>query len=170
MRRHLCILGSAVLLAGLARIAGAADPPADEIAGKMADVADELNRKQTGEPVQTEQKTIVRDLDALIARLEKQLENGRGGLKRNRPRAGMRDSMISAGTGGVGTLGNPNDLGKDWDKLSPRERDRILQSMSEGFPPEYRTVLERYYRRLADEKSAGTPKEKESKPAAGETP
>jgi hypothetical protein len=25
--------------------------------------------------------------------------------------------------------------------------------MSEGFPPEYRTVLERYYRRLADEKT-----------------
>ena len=26
--------------------------------------------------------------------------------------------------------------------------------MTEGFPPEYRTVLERYYRRLAEEKSA----------------
>ncbi len=25
--------------------------------------------------------------------------------------------------------------------------------MSEGFPPEYRTVLERYYRRLAEEKT-----------------
>ena len=41
----------------------------------------------------------------------------------------------------------------DWAKLSGRERDRILQSMSEGFPPEYRTVLERYYRRLAEEKT-----------------
>ena len=47
---------------------------------------------------------------------------------------------------------NPTDNGKDWGKLSARERDRILQSMSEGFPPEYRTVLERYYRRLAEEK------------------
>jgi hypothetical protein len=28
--------------------------------------------------------------------------------------------------------------------------------MTEGFPPEYRTVLERYYRRLAEEKSAKT--------------
>jgi hypothetical protein len=28
--------------------------------------------------------------------------------------------------------------------------------MSEGFPPEYRTVLERYYRRLAEEQSAAT--------------
>ena len=28
--------------------------------------------------------------------------------------------------------------------------------MSEGFPPEYRTVLERYYRRLAEEKTAAS--------------
>ena len=33
--------------------------------------------------------------------------------------------------------------------------------MSEGFPPEYRLVLERYYRRLAEEKAA---------PSSGETP
>ena len=67
--------------------------------------------------------------------------------------------MISSGPGGIGTLINPAETGKDWGKLSSRERDRILQSMSEGFPPEYRTVLERYYRRLAEEKggsAAGT--------------
>jgi hypothetical protein len=31
--------------------------------------------------------------------------------------------------------------------------------MSEGFPPEYRQVLERYYRRLADEKAAAAGKD-----------
>ena len=66
----------------------------------------------------------------------------------------MADSMISRGTGGIGSLVNPGESDKDWAKLSGRERDRILQSMSEGFPPEYRTVLERYYRRLAEEKTA----------------
>ena len=69
----------------------------------------------------------------------------------------MADSTISRGTGGIGTLVNPKDAGQDWGKLSPRERDRILQSMSEGFPPEYRTVLERYYRRLAEEKPSASP-------------
>jgi hypothetical protein len=54
----------------------------------------------------------------------------------------------------MGDLADPTVSNKDWAKLSGRERDRILQSMSEGFPPEYRTVLERYYRRLAEEKSA----------------
>lgn len=152
MRRDLGILCATALLSCLLRPAFAADPPAAAIAGKMAVVTDDLNRNETGKPVQAAQKAIVHDLDELIASLEKQCQNCRNGMKRNNPNRGMADSTISSGTGGVGTLLNPGDNGKDWGKLSGRERDRILQSMSEGFPPEYRTVLERYYRRLADEK------------------
>jgi len=159
MRRDLRILGAAALMSCLTQPSFAADPPAAAIAMKMAVVTDELNRTETGKPVQAEQKTIVRELDDLIASLEKQCENCRGGVKRD-ARRGMDDSMISRGTGEMGTLLNPNDLGKDWGKLSSRERDRILQSMSEGFPPEYRTVLERYYRRLAEEKTGSTPNAK----------
>src|SRR5206468_12093468 len=128
------------------------------------------NLKETGKPVQTEQKAIVRDLDQLIASLEKQCQACRGGMKRNNPTRGMADSTISSGTGGIGTLVNPAESGKDWGKLSGRERDRILQSMSEGFPPEYRTVLERYYRRLAEEKggpAAGAAPEAEAPKGAG---
>ena len=112
-----------------------------------------------GAPVQEQQKTIVRDLDDLIASLERECENCRGGMKRNNPKNGMNDSFISRGTGGIGTLVDPNQSEKDWAKLSNRERDRILQSMSEGFPPEYRQVLERYYRRLAEEKTASSGKD-----------
>lgn len=153
MRRDLRILGATVLLSCLLPPASGAEPPAAAIATKMAGVTDELNKAETGAPVQTEQKAIVRDLDELIASLEKKCEACRNGIKRNNPTRGMADSMISGGTGGIGTLLNPTDTGKDWGKLSGRERDRILQSMSEGFPPEYRTVLERYYRRLAEEKT-----------------
>jgi hypothetical protein len=141
-----------------------AGPTPEGIATKMGGVTDELNRKLTGKPVQTEQKVIVRELDELIASLEKQCQNCRGGMKRNNPTRGMDDSRISQGTGGIGTLVDPKATGKDWEKLSSRQRDRILQSMSEGFPPEYRTVLERYYRRLAEEKpgaAAGASEAKE---------
>ena len=86
---------------------------------------------------------------------------------------GLADSVIRGGTGGIGSLVNPAESNKDWTKLSDRERDRILQSMSEGFPPEYRTVLERYYRRLADEKTAspagGTSKAKAKEAQKGGT-
>jgi hypothetical protein len=162
MRLELRILGASTLMSFLLQPAFGDEPPAAAIAAKMAGVTDELNRAETGKPVQTEQKAIVRDLDELIAKLEKEYENNKTGIKRNDPRFGMRDSMISRGTGGIGTLINPADTGKDWGKISSRERDRILQSMSEGFPPEYRTVLERYYRRLAEEKGGAATKAKEA--------
>jgi hypothetical protein len=123
------------------------------IGTKMAGVAGELANTQTGPPVQGKQKTIVRDLDDLIASLEQECANCRGGMKRNSPRGGLPDSVISRGSGEGGPLVDPRMSEKDWAKLSSRERDRILQSMTEGFPPEYRQVLERYYRRLAEEKT-----------------
>jgi hypothetical protein len=160
MRRDIRILGATALMSCLLQPAFGEEPKAATIASKMEVVTDDLNRNETGQPVQAEQKAIVRDLDTLIASLEKQCENCRGNMKRNNPTRGMDDSRISSGTGGIGTLLNPGDLGKDWGKLSGRERDRILQSMSEGFPPEYRTVLERYYRRLAEEKTSSSPQAK----------
>ncbi|WP_165226271.1 hypothetical protein [Aquisphaera insulae] len=170
MSRDRRIFGTAALLTGLlgASLATAEDVKPDEIASKMGGVVDSLGKKQTGDPVQGEQKAIVRDLDELIAQLEKQCQACKNGLKRNRPMNGMKDSTISRGTGGIGDLTDPNDGGKGWGKLSDRERDRILQSMSEGFPPEYRTVLERYYRRLAEEKSAKTAGEGAKSKAADE--
>lgn len=154
MRRDLRIAIAGGLVSFLLQPAFGEEPTADAIAGKMAGVTDELNHKVTGKPVQTEQKVIVNELDALIAKLERECEKCKGGLKRNNPNRGMKDSTISRGTGGIGDLVNPEESQKDWAKLSARERDRILQSMSEGFPPEYRMVLERYYRRLAEEKKS----------------
>ena len=158
MHRDRRDFAAAALLAGLlwAPAAIADDVKAEDIASKMGGVVDSLGRKQTGAPVQGEQKAVVRDLDDLIASLEKQCQACRNGVKRNNPNRGMDDSMIRSGTGEIGSLINPDEGGKDWGKLSDRERDRILQSMTEGFPAEYRTVLERYYRRLAEEKSAKT--------------
>jgi hypothetical protein len=161
MRRDIHMPIAVALTSFLLQPAFGAEPPAVAIAAKMAGVTDELNRKETGKPVQTEQMAIVKDLDDLIASLEKQCENCKGQLKRNNPTRGMDDSRIGRGTGGIGTLVSPKEIDKDWAKLSDRERDRILQSMSEGFPPEYRAVLERYYRRLAEEKGG---------PAAGTAP
>jgi hypothetical protein len=138
-----------------------------DISVKMTGVVGDLAKPDTGQPVQDRQKVILRDLDELIASLEQECEACRNGRKRLNPRVGAPDSMISSGPGGVGTLVDPRQSEKDWAKLSSHERDRILQSMSEGFPPEYRQVLERYYRRLAEEKTAASgtgktpPKEEE---------
>jgi TolA-binding protein len=158
MKRSLCVLGATALMsclpcASFAEGPTTASPPSvSVISYKMSDVTSDLAKKQTGEPVQNQQKRIVRDLDELIASLEKQCENCRGNKASNKPIKPA--TMVHGGTGGIGELVDPRESAKDWAKLSARERDRILQSMSEGFPPEYRTVLERYYRRLAQEKTA----------------
>ena len=163
MNRSLRVLGTATLLSCLPCAAFAAEPPTPSsppsmsvISYKMGGVAGDLAKKETGETVQKQEKRIVKDLDVLIAALEKECEKGKGNRASNNPKKPAPDSMIHGGMGGIGDLVDPGQSEKDWAKLSARERDRILQSMSEGFPPEYRTVLERYYRRLADEKSATT--------------
>ena len=154
MSRNLRVLGAAALMSCLFGSAAWAQSPITGITTKMTGVAGDLGQQQTGDPVQTKEKAVLRDLDDLIAALERQCAACRGGIKPNNPNRGMADSMISRGRGGLGPLANSAESNKDWAKLSPRERDRIMQSMSEGFPPEYRTVLERYYRRLAEEKTA----------------
>ena len=137
-----------------------AQVPMSKISTKMTDVATDLSKTETGKPVQVQQETIVRDLDEWIALLERQCQACKNGMKKLKPNRPAPDSAISRGPGGMGTLVAPGEGAKDWAKLSPKERDQILQSMTEGFPPEYRTVLERYYRRLAEEKAAPSVGEK----------
>ena len=48
----------------------------------------------------------------------------------------------------------PKSGGKKWGELPPHQRDKILQSLTEGFPVHYQQILERYYKRLAEEKPA----------------
>lgn len=131
-----------------------AQGPVTAITGKMTAVADDLGRMKTGKPVQAKEKEILDGLDELIARLEKERQAAQNGIKMNNPSRPLADSVIRGGTGGIGDLVAPGESNKDWARLSGRERDRIIQSMSEGFPPEYRLVLERYYRRIAEEKTA----------------
>lgn len=143
----------------------ATPPGMSAIAVKMNRVMKTLSNSLTDERTQKPQKAVLRDLDALIAALEKECEGCKNGIASNRPTKPAADSNPHGGTGGVGDLVEPGMSEKEWARLTPRERDRILQSMSEGFPPEYRTVLERYYRRLAEEQSAASDKPAEA-PAA----
>jgi hypothetical protein len=156
MRKDLRLLLATASTSFLLCSAVSAQSPISTIATKMTGVVGDLAKTETGEPVQDRQKEILSDLDELIAALERQCQACRNGIKKNNPLRGMPDSLIGRGTGGVGPLVDPGASNKDWAKLSGRERDRILQSMSEGFPPEYRTVLGRYYRRLAEEKTVPT--------------
>ncbi len=112
---------------------------------------------------------------SLIAELEKQAQQFKAGQSSANPNRPLPDSMIKAGPGGMGKLHGPNDDGKHWAELPPHERERILQSMNDGFPAHYQSVLAQYFKRLAEEKPVKTddaaPNEKNSaKPAPATAP
>lgn len=44
--------------------------------------------------------------------------------------------------------------GEAWGKLTPREREQVLQSLQQQFPAQYRELVEQYYRQLAKEEPA----------------
>jgi hypothetical protein len=126
-----------------------------DIAGDMTLVVGDLAKLATGKPTQDKQDQIVKKLDDLISQLEQECEAcraaGRSGRNPTRP---LGDSVIVGGPGGIGNLHAPKPEGKKWAELPPKERERILQSQTEGFPPHYQRILERYYRRVAEERPA----------------
>ncbi len=75
-----CLMGTA-----FAKPTSSAPKPISAISLEMTGVAG-IFKSQTGEPVQTQEKTIVHDLDVLIAALEKQCDKCKDGIKMNNPR------------------------------------------------------------------------------------
>ena len=156
MRRF--ALCSALLLSGSipAFAQDAGDDPIGRIALDMEEVVIDLSGMSTGQPTQESQKKIVGKLDKLIEELEQQSQSMQGGASGPNPSRPAADSVIKGGPGGMGDLHAARRMGKQWAELPPHERDRIVQSMTEGFPAHYQKILERYYRRLAEEKPAGS--------------
>jgi hypothetical protein len=101
---------------------------------------------------QETQKDAVEKLDKLIVELEKQAQANDGSMSSANPSRPMADSKIKSGPGGIGKLHAADQDGKHWAELPAHERERILQSMTEGFPAHYQGILETYFKRIAEEK------------------
>jgi hypothetical protein len=71
------------------------------------------------------------------------------------------------GPGGQNAMRAPQNDGRDWADLSPKERQKILQSKTDGFPAGYDEILADYFRRVARAQEAAeatddTPPESEN--------
>lgn len=166
MKKYLLMSAATLAVACLPALTLAQEEQADplgELALQMEQVVIDLSGMTTGEPVQETQKDIVTRLDKLIEELEKESEQMRGGSSSANPMRPMNDSMIKGGPGGIGDLHAARKTGKQWAELPPHERDRIVQSMTEGFPAHYQKILERYYKRLAEETPASAVTESDAK-------
>ncbi len=128
--------------------------PLGEVVVDMQVAGGRLAKLLTDKSTQRKQEDAVAKLDALIELLERRRRQSAGGGGAN-PDEPLDDERIVSGPGGSGPLHAPRRNGAMWGELPPHKRQEILQSMTEGFPAHYRPILERYYRRLADESPAG---------------
>ena len=128
---------------------------------EMEAVVEDFKDGHSKPPAETTQPRIVSRFDAVIESLEKKMGSG-GGPGGVKP---AEKSTLAKGPGGMGELKTPKKAGKGYDDLTPKEREKILQSKTEGFPPGFEDVLADYYRRLAKADGAAAEPAAE-KPAA----
>jgi hypothetical protein len=133
-------------------VAGAPKDPIQTINRHLGRITGELADAKTNEPVQTQQKKAVADLDSVIKQLEDEMKQGGGSGSNPNPTKPMQKSILAGGPGGSGPLHDPKAGIKPWGDLSPKEREQIMQSQTEGFPAGYESVLSSYFNRLAQEK------------------
>ncbi len=130
--------------------------PLEDITHDMKVAANHLSKKTTEKPTQAAQDEAVAKLDKLIAELEKE-RSQMGNSSSPNPSRPATASNVRSGPGGMGDLHGTRNQGDRWGELPPHERDRILQSLTEGFPPHYQAILESCHKRLAVEKRAEEP-------------
>ena len=133
----------------------------------MVDVIDDLANGETHTPAHVTEPKILSRLDVLIKVLEKQCKGGKPGGNPNSP---LRRSVLAGGPGGIGDMNAPRSSRRKWAELTPKERERILQSRTEGFPAGYEEILGEYYRRLATEDSVRAIAPAAAKATAGKSP
>jgi hypothetical protein len=126
--------------------------PLRYLAGDMGDVVTDLSAYHTDKPVQVKQEKVVARLDELIKALEQSCKSGGGGGAN--PTRPLNDSILARGPGGQGAMIDPKQGEKQWASLPAKQREQILQSQTEGFPPGYERILQSYYQRLSEEKVA----------------
>src|SRR5690348_6816275 len=136
-----------------AAVAGRDADPLRYLASDMKNIAGDLTATKTDKPVQDKEQKVVDRLNQLIAMLEKQ-KSGSGRSSSRNPTKPRADSVISAGPGGQGPMIDPKAGDKQWGQLPAKQREQILQSKTDGFPPGYEAMLQSYYQRLAREQMA----------------
>lgn len=137
-------------------IAELEDESLDHIARRMRDISRRLDLGRAGPSTRKVQDGVIESLDRLIERIEQQQqgEEGQGGAGAGGGGGGgavkpMDDSRIAGGRG-PGEV-KSRELGGDdaWGALPPHAREEALQQIGREFPPHYREVIERYFKRLA---------------------
>jgi hypothetical protein len=114
------------------------------------------------------QRAAVDELDALLVKMQKQCDkccaqcNKPSSSASKQPKPGKSGAKPGASTvqAGPPAKADRSALGRlvndVWGRLPQRQRDELLQPLSEEFVPEYATETEEYFRALAEPAAAAT--------------
>ncbi len=119
------------------------------LADRMKKVERDLKKQKTNEPVQVEQKDFVETLQELIEQFEEQEKQQGGPPSGNtNPTAPANQSALTEGEGRIGNLEKRVSLADRWGEMKDKDRKEIESAIQNGLPPQYRKLLEEYYKKL----------------------
>jgi len=137
------------------------------IARKMDNIERRLELSRGGPQTQKIQKEVVARLDELIKQIENQAKGSsqanagacpNGAQPGNAFGQGPMPQLDSMGgkNSGPGKVDQKKleGLAKQWGQLQPKERAQAMQELVRDMPPEYRELIETYFRKLAQSEAS----------------
>lgn len=126
-----------------------ANSPLHDIADEMKGVERWIRHTKTGKETQDRQESIVAELAAIIEELEQQEQQSSGSPSGNTESMNpASNSALPGGESRVGNLGRVSGVADRWGNLPDKEREAIQADMQSALPPQYRKMLEEYYKKL----------------------
>lgn len=129
-----------------------------DIGRDMRAVTDRLGNARGGPTTQKAQKDIVAKLDKLIKHMEDELKKQQEQQEQqaqvqsqsNNTAQPLPDSQVQ-NTSGPGEVSEKRlrHLAQGWGKLPEKERVRAMADLTRDMPPQYREVIERYFKDIA---------------------
>jgi len=117
------------------------------LADDMKKVTRDLRRQKTDKPVQVEQEQFIEKLQKLIEEYEQ--KQAGGPPSGNGPSsAPATQSGLPEGNGPVGNLQKRIGVADRWGEMRDKDRKEVETAVQNSLPPEYRKMLEEYYKRL----------------------
>jgi hypothetical protein len=132
----------------------------------MRMVQERIGKQDLSDETQTVQQEIVAELQRLIEQAQKQNnQQNKGASGRGTGKAGVGDGQATPGAPQDSTdrVGKPqtqtpqatdvrNLLERIWGHLPEKTRDEMRNALSDQFLPKYESLIEEYYKRLAEER------------------
>lgn len=133
----------------LNELRGQRDNPLHGLADGMKKVGRDLGKQRTGKPTQEEQQTLLTRLEELIEQFEEQERQSGGSPSGNGPsQAPATHSALPEGEATVGNLNPVRGVADRWGDMKDADRKKIEAEVQNNLPPEYRKLLEEYYKKL----------------------